>query len=128
MSEELRMPIPIKACHKCHQAWTLDEWNDLELITEATDGIEQRRCSCGQVVSLDLVGLDELDLTAPVLAYQEDFPSSARPAAFMAALNAAAELDDRRRNVRRLALVAFVLLCALVLGLAAYGATQLVAG
>ena len=57
-----RVETPIKSCHDCWRNYTLSEWKDLELV--AKDGtLETKHCACGEELTLDRDGLEDLDLT-----------------------------------------------------------------
>lgn len=97
---DLRMPIPIKACHRCWRSYDLAEWEELDELEppEEPDMVERRRCRCGEPLALDRSGLDQLDLFENIAGYAQDFPNSTRPSR---AWGMIMEEARARRMVRR---------------------------
>ena len=126
MTAEIIVDLPIKACHQCWQSFTLDEWGNLELVDAELEGLtEMRRCPCGEVLTLELAGLDQLALAVDAIAYQNEFPESARPTQALQSLQAMA---DKERGPRAFALVGLVLLVCLIVILAVIGTGHFVSG
>lgn len=116
--------IPVKACGRCEAAYTLTEWRSLSgpLDKAEEDQREWRVCVCGDNLSLDVRGLDDLDLKMPAAAYYAAFPESRRVATspgyqdVMVAMRL--RLHDAKERERRAMVVAWVL-CGVVTALVA---------
>ncbi len=131
------MPIPVRTCDTCYASFDEYEWGELELtelelvsederakLDEAfgdalgDDGREFRRCSCGNLLQLNMDAIAELDMTMPVEVYAVAYPKSERPAIFAKrVLEAHACVQRaRRRKVATAVLVMLAIGAALVAG------------
>lgn len=121
---DLRMPIPVKSCPHCWVSFTVEEWQQLEPVDRDAPGwleLEVRRCTCGEPLELQLSGLDELELTAPVVAYSQEYPESARPAQALAMLDARNHRASGARVFFWVGVALTVVLCAAIAIISLFG-------
>jgi hypothetical protein len=116
----MNIPLPIKACGACEQAYDLEDWRALKLWA-VLDRTEERECTCGARLRLDLAGLAELDLEISAHQYAELYGGSSaylqRQVARMREV-ALAEARRRRRYWLGWCCVMFLLVAVLAAAIA----------